>query len=1163
MSNRVDTASTTQTQASNPATSAWVSANAGSGKTHVLVNRVVRLLLDGALPERVLCLTYTRAAAAEMSRRLYDELAGWIGLQDTALVERIHQHTGHVTFNAGDLAAARQLFAKALETPGGLKVQTIHAFCERLLQRFPVEAGMVPGFDVIDEQTAREVLGKARAEVFTEACADETSRTAQDLATIVAHTSADRFDELLSELLDNRHVLAPLLGSFRARDAGLDELRQLLGLRPGDDTEKLAAEALPEIDVSAYQRAASQSCVVKSTRERIERLLLAHSASEKFARLQEIFLTASGSERTESGLFTKKAAQDFPNIHQHLITEQKRVARVIERWRAARVLAASGALLRVGAQIITAYGIKKRQLGLSDYDDLILHTRALLEDQHASLWVLFKLDGGLDHVLIDEAQDTSPQQWSIIAKLTEEFFAGEGARTDTERTVFAVGDYKQSIFSFQGADPAAFSKMQSYFRSKIANAGGELTEVPLQVSFRSTPQVLEIVDAVFSQPLANNGLQEIQAGKHNHTARRTGQAGRVELWPLTIRDDSEDGSPWTAPRRIDAGRHPRVKLAQQIAATIRSWIDEGRELTPRGRTVRYSDILILVRRRTTFMDAMVRALKLAGIPVAGADRLELTKHIAVQDLMALARFVLLPEDDLTLASVLKGPLVARDDGTAFDDDDLLPLAYDRGRQTLWQRLCAAVDDGAPYSEALGALRTWRARAGFVTPYQFFAHVLIADGRRKAMLRRLGTEAADPIDAFLSEALNFQTGKTPTLHEFLGWLEGANLQIKRDMDHSVNEVRVMTVHGAKGLEANIVILPDTTDVPDRRKTPDVLLIEDHKNCILPVWRLRSQDRIHLTEQLKARHGARAIEEYNRLLYVAMTRACDWLLVCGYSNKAEAKAESWYGLISSVLQRPEYRVDANQGTGTVWRIEGKQLSKPSDHEEETDELAEPVRPPRWAIEKPSAEAASLRWIVPSKLAPEGGTVPEESPERFEPPLRSAAPDRYQRGNLIHKLLQVLPEVAPDERRTAGRRFLSSQGVGLDQDQVADILSEVMALLDDQAFAPVFAPGSHAEVPLAAQLDLDGSSVGLTGQIDRLVVSDDTVLIVDYKTNRPAPASIEQADAGYIRQLAAYRAAVGQVYPDRPVRAALLWTNTATLMEVPADMLDAVLRSNQMTV
>ncbi|MGI9464596.1 MAG: UvrD-helicase domain-containing protein, partial [Aestuariivirgaceae bacterium] len=498
--------------------------NAGSGKTHVLVNRVVRLLLDGTVTERVLCLTYTRAAAAEMSRRLYDELAGWIGLSDTALIERIHQHTGHVAFKKGDLAAARQLFARALETPGGLKVQTIHAFCERLLQRFPVEAGMVPGFEVMDEQVSREVLGQARAEVFATARSDATSQTAQDLADIVGHTSADRFDELLGELLKSRDVLAGIVASRQALDAGLDELRQRLGLRPDDDAERITEEAIADIDIPAYQRAASQTCVTKPSRERIERMLLAASTAEKFAALQDIFLTATGAERAESGLVTKNAAQDFPNIHQHLLTEQRRIARLMERWRAVRVFVATGALLRVGAQIIAAYGARKRQLGLSDYDDLILRTSELLDGQHASLWVLFKLDGGLDHVLIDEAQDTSPQQWSIIAKLTEEFFAGEGARADAERTVFAVGDYKQSIFSFQGADPAAFAGMQDYFRSRIADAGSNLTEVPLQVSFRSTPQVLQVVDAVFSQPLANIGLQDVYGGSQEHKARRTGHA---------------------------------------------------------------------------------------------------------------------------------------------------------------------------------------------------------------------------------------------------------------------------------------------------------------------------------------------------------------------------------------------------------------------------------------------------------------------------------------------------------------------------------------------------------------------------------------------------------------------------------------------------------------
>ena len=617
MSNDVQSASATQTRASNPDASAWVSANAGSGKTHVLVNRVVRLLLSGSSPERILCLTYTRAAAAEMSRRLFDELAGWLALSDDDLVHRIHERTGHVTFEDGELSAARQLFARALETPGGLKVQTIHAFCERLLQRFPVEAGMVPGFEVMDEQTAGEVLSQARAQISAQAREDGESEVARHLAVVVGYTSADRFDGLLKELLDNRSVMAPILGNEHYLKAALAALSRSLGIDECDTPDSLIAAAIAEIDEAQYQAALTCTCVAKQARDKIALMLETGADGEKFIVLQDLFLRTDGAPRAEGGLVTKKAADQAPEVREFLLAEQQVLIATLDRIRSCRVLAATGSLLYVGGQVVAGYDREKRRLGLCDYEDLILRTRNLLEEQQAAAWVLYKLDGGLDHILIDEAQDTSPEQWSIIARLSEEFFAGEGARPDVERTVFAVGDFKQSIFSFQGADPAEFANMQRYFRSRIADAGRELTEVPLQISFRSTPAVLQVVDAVFANPTAGIGLHSLEDRSFGHIAKRSGDAGLVELWPLVLREDGERRSKWTAPSNFDAGNRPQLRLARQIAATIRRWIDDRHELTPRGRAIRYSDILSLVRRRTTFMDATVRALQLAGIPEGG------------------------------------------------------------------------------------------------------------------------------------------------------------------------------------------------------------------------------------------------------------------------------------------------------------------------------------------------------------------------------------------------------------------------------------------------------------------------------------------------------------------------------------------------------------------
>lgn len=1146
---------TEQSRASDPAASAWVSANAGSGKTHVLVNRIVRLLLMGTVPARILCLTFTRAAAAEMADRLFRELSNWIALDDVEIAERIHSHTGHIIDAEADIANARRLFARALETPGGLKVQTIHAFCERLLQRFPVEAGMVPGFAVMDEQMARDVLAQASATVLAEARAGGDPSLIENLATISAHANPDQFDKLLSGLLSERHALDDVLHDDDSIATAIAQLAQTMSISPDDTMATIEAETRRRLVYTNYEILLASPNIRSTVQAQISALIAADSDREVFEALRDLFLTKGNEPRKPGGMTKGKAEENAPEIWQILLDEQRRLQGQLERWRSARVLRATHALLHFGSRIIEVYEREKRRQGLCDYDDLILRASNLLDGRHASLWVLYKLDGGLDHVLIDEAQDTSPLQWSIIARLTEEFFAGEGARGDIERTVFAVGDYKQSIFSFQGAEPKAFAEMRTYFRQRAEASAHAMNEVPLQVSFRSVPEVLQTVDRVFALPDAGIGLKGVSDSAIAHKANREGQAGRVELWPLTVPDEPAKAGAWRAPKDIEIRRHPRLKLAQKIAKVIRHWIDTGEELTPRGRPVRYSDILILVRNRTTLMDAIVRALKLANVPVAGADRLTLTRHIAVQDLMALARFVLLPEDDLTLAAVLKSPLVARDDGQPIDDDDLFSLAHGRGTKTLWQSLQAHVRNGLPLAEASQQLRRWRSSSGYLTPHQFFSRVLVADGKRKALLTRLGTEAADPIDAFMAEALNYENGRVADLHGFLGWLEGAELQIKRDMDHSANEVRVMTVHGAKGLEANIVILPDTTDVPDNKKMPGVLVC-DEERLSLPVWRLTKDDTVAFTQHLQDGYLQSATEEYNRLLYVAMTRARDRLYVCGFSTKEKPRQGSWYDLVHRTMAHDNHRMFDPVTGEDVWRIDGKQTEPAVDRPEDDDIAVRPVSPPDWARSAAVPEPDAAPWLAPSRIGVEGELHATAWSEMVEPPQLAASDNRFRRGNLIHKLLQILPDLPPERRSDVAARFIGQRGHGLGDDEAESILDEVFRLIEDPTFAAIFGRGSRAEVPIAARLSHSGKTVGLTGQIDRLLVDDDRILIVDYKTNRPAPATIEGADPAYIRQLAAYRLVLKQVYPRRPVLAGLLWTNSGRLMQVPAALLDAAL-------
>ena len=1143
-------ATSSQQRASDPLASAWVSANAGSGKTHVLANRVIRLLLEGTDPGRILCLTFTRAAAAEMANRIFETLGKWVLLDDDALIDSIHKISGHVEFEAARLAQARRLFARALETPGGLKVQTIHAFCESLLQRFPLEAGIPPGFQVLDERGSRELLSEARAAALSDGQSGPDIAAA--LKIVIAHLQAPDFDTVLDEVLSKRTEIA----AAGSPDDITARLRDLHGLGQGETVETIVdAVAGSGFDLDGY-RAAMAEMREGSTQDRAAAGRIAHALDaadpeQRFAALQGVFLTQKLEARKT--MITKSLAQKHGGLADWLDREKTGYEAAFERYRAAVVCRGSQAVLTVAGAVIARYEGYKRHRALLDYDDLINKTVALFESAQAA-WVLYKLDGGLDHILVDEAQDTSPDQWLVVAHIAEEFFAGEGARA-VARTVFAVGDEKQSIFSFQGADPAKFEDMRRYFERHVGEAQAAFETVPLNVSFRSTPLILSAVDRVFEADQARKGVT--RAGDVPvHEAKRAGQPGLVEIWPTVKPDETDEADPWDAPLDWEGPGSPRVRLAERIAAQIGDWLVHKDPLASKGRPIEPGDILILVRRRDTFVDAVVRALKQRKIPVAGADRLVLTDHIAVQDLLALARFVLLAEDDLTLATVLKSPLLARPDGGAFDDDDLFALAHARNG-SLWTVLAERAGGDAALAHAHVQLKAWRAQADWQKPYEFFSQVLGPDGARKRFVERLGTEANDPIDEFLGLALQYERQHVPSLQGFVHWMTAAETAIKRDMEHGLNEVRVMTVHGAKGLEANIVFLPDTCTVPDRRHDPKIMLLGRSGESPLPVWPIARAYETAVVAEAREAYQTDRLEEYNRLLYVALTRACDRLYVCGYETKRGRQRGCWYDLVHDALTPEAIEVPSREGGVQCWRLEDAGAGETEEDRHSHDERFIPEEPPPWAHADPPAEPDIERPLAPSRLEHivEGDPAGAEEQVALSP-LADTNQDRFKRGRIIHALLQMLPGVDAAERSARARKYVAQAAFALSGEAQDEILGAVFGVLDHAEFSPLFGPQSRAEVPIIARLPVAGSDIVISGQVDRLVVAKTEVLIVDYKTNRPAPATVETVASGYVRQIAAYRMALAALYPDRTVRGLLLWTDGPMLMELPEAVLERAL-------
>ena len=1130
-----------QRRASDPLASAWVGASAGSGKTKVLTDRVLRLLLrPGAKPGRILCLTFTKAAAAEMATRLARRLGEWAVAEDADLDASLEALTGQRPDNE-TRRRARALFAEVLELPGGMRIATIHAFCQSLLRGFPLEAGLPPQFTLIEETEAAAMLADAR-----EAALASGRLPPEAIEAIAGLGSAEDFADTLRTLVKERDRLGTAIaqaGGLRGCDA---VLRRRLGLPPAGDEAGAIAEAAAEVGTEMVRAAgllAGSGNANDRARGAAMKAWIALPNEARAARWEdwaEIFLTATEGTPRKS-LATKGGLRDRHEEAQGLMAEEaERVHAVEESRKAWRLHAASLALLALAQPVLDGYTARKARIGAVDFDDLIQAARGLLYDP-GSAWVLYKLDGGLDHLLLDEAQDSNPYQWEIAARLAGEFFAGTGTRDEnTIRSIFAVGDEKQSIYGFQGADAAGFGRWEEHFSSAVRAAGADFAAVPLNVSFRSTMPVLALVDAVFAEGPARHGVVP-EGHVLQHRADREGEAGLVELWPPLAKPAPAVLEPWQVPDEPVAENDAEAQMAEALSARIAQMV--ARETLPSrgGRKIRPGDILVLLRRRTGFSGLLVRALKARGVAVGGLDRLRLIEQIAVQDLLALCDVLLLPEDDLQLAAVLKSPLCG------ISETELCDLA--RGRtQPLWWRLL----EHRGRATALGHAADWLAdladRADLVTPHTLLAEVLGEYGGRARIMERLGPDVADPLDEMLNAALTFEGRHPPSLQGFVQWLRRGGAEVKREAESGVDAVRLMTAHGAKGLQAPVVIIPD---VGSGRGEKAVRW--DESDPPLPFWAPRSRKDFFApawNALLEADTAAREAEE-NRLLYVALTRAEDRLLVCAWG---EPKPGSWYDLVAQGFSRlagaeeVPFEPSAFNGpasasfTGPLRRFACPQTATPRP-DAPHDPLAEAAPLPPW-LGRPAAPESEALALSPSALPGE-----EETPTAAPHGRADPTGERFRRGRLIHALLQHLPEFPPAQRPEVAARFLDRPGHGLSANDRATTLAEVMRLMQHPDLEEVFGPDALAEAPIAGRVN----GQPLAGQVDRMLIRPDRIVVLDYKTNRPPPEEVGQVPALYLRQMAAYRALLRQVFPGRRVECWLLWTWSTRVMALPDAVLD----------
>ncbi len=1139
-----------QSLASDPEQSVWVNASAGTGKTKVLTDRVLRLLLPradgspGTAIHRILCLTFTKAAASEMMIRIQDSLGRWAimdeGDEDTPNTLRYElKHLLNRQPSPKDVNAARQVFAEVLESPNGMQIMTIHAFCQSLLGRFPLEAGLTPYFKPLEEEQKRDYVSQAIQTITMKARAEITSDLGRAHHNLSAVLNDQQLQDLMYALMSEASELKFIQKTYFSGLGLYEFLCQHYGFQTSDAAEDIIAHAFsgkhfPEDDIKKCCRilAASKTKTDQQNAAALSDFLAKeqdHRLSE-FPAYSRVFLTAE--DKVKAKLVSKAIAEKHPDIHDIMDREAGRMFALHDRIKCLHSVQYTRDLFVFGLNIYDEYQSLKENHAVLDFDDLILKSLDLLRKDMMA-WVLYKLDQALEHILIDEAQDTNPEQWQIIKALCDEFFAGKGAFEENDyaghaRTLFTVGDHKQSIYSFQRASPEEFERMQHYFADKITKAEQRFQTISLNVSFRTTQMVLDIVDDSFAPDHMKTGMG---SGEISHHSFRIGQAGHVELWPICATKDQPEREPWTLPIHVREQESGSSELAKTIASTIRKWMDEKLFLPSRNRAIRPGDIMILVRTRTKLFDQIARELRKNNIPLSGTDRIILNNQIAVHDLISAANFALLPQDDYTLACLLKSPLIG------LSEEELFELCNQRPAD-LWANMLKMADGGL-----ITYLKTLIKNARTMDSFSFFSWILFsscpnnARSGLSAFCQRLGDDVADDLEEFLKKSMDYTQDQPIHLQHFVHKMKSDQSDVKRSQEERSNKVQIMTIHGSKGLQAPVIILPDTLRTPggsagniDRR-----VLWGQKTGLSHPLWSPKKNfDHAEYTRLRKGLND-REDEEYKRLLYVAMTRAEDRLYIAGHAGKNTPDEKSWYYAIKTAM---EHHRHAEVNAGGVITVTTPQIKR-ADREDKngsTDQRHIAQEHPDFLDKNATEETPVRDALSPSKIL--------DDEDVYSSPLFAQDKRRFRRGNITHKLLEVLPQIPPKTRKNAAKTYLNHFAADLSEDIRSEIINETLNIIENDEYKSIFGPNSRFEVPITAVL-ADGTTIN--GQIDRLLIEKEDIRIIDYKTNRPPPRDSKDVPKIYVEQLRAYKNALRQIYPHHRFHCALLWTDGPFLMPI----------------
>lgn len=1108
---RFDPATQAQIDATTPQNSTWLSANAGSGKTRVLTNRVALLLLEGAKPQNIVCLTYTNAAAVEMQNRLVERLGKWAMMPDKELRQELG-HLGHLEqLSAERLADARTLFASAIETPGGLRIQTIHSFCSAVMRRFPLEAGVSPLFRELDERTGAAF----RSELLRKLVQDDH---VEGLAEVLSNYTGSEFDKFIVELGRHREKF----------EAGNDRqtIRSWFGLGHVNPNINLAQRTFDPADLEDLRTLRDALLQVNQLgAQKTAAALSTHDLNDATMPLLEtvfgMFLTNKNELR--KSLAPSPVTKKHPDLAQRLEDLAQKVLDAKRETFSEAACNATWALHRFATTFLHRYDAAKRERGFLDFDDLIRGTEQLLTNPVVASWVLFKLDGGIDHVLVDEAQDTNPAQWRVIKLLTQNIT--DQAADGSNRTIFVVGDKKQSIYSFQGAEPDAFDRMRDYYSDFLGQSGQKLHQLSLHHSFRSAPAILTVVDKVFE----NVGSADFAAS--DHIGFHADRPGRVDIWPNVPVAEKQDDPPWTDLSDPNTSEDADVLLAEKIADSISAMIENELITDKSGNTRRVhgGDILILVQRRSTLFNHIINACKRRKLPIAGSDRLKLSGEIAVNDLLALLSFLALPQDSLSLATVLRSPLFG------WTEKELFQLSHNRKAPDLWVEL---VNRAAEFPQTFACLSDLRKQVDFKPPYELLEHVLTNWEGRQKLVARLGPEAEEGIDILLNKAREYDAGAPASLTGFLAWSEKDETDIKRQAESAGDKIRVMTVHGAKGLESQIVILPDTKERKEPQGQP---MVQDQNGHLL--WKQTSDHAPLVQKDGSNAESERVKAERLRLLYVAMTRAESWLIICT-AGKGSDRDLAWHKQIDDALVElgaEEIETPAGLGrrfAGGKWPQPQSVAQKNISSEERTMPLCltQNINPP----------SRQLPPLIPSKIGGE---------KVLSGAIGAYSADAADKGTAIHLLLERSDWINPTRFEQDAIHILRSSGIVLAEHDLADAIRQAQSVCTDPAFSHLFGPNVLKEVEISTPTNVAGHN-RIYGIIDRLVVGADTVSVIDFKSNAVIPEKPEHIPSGLLDQMRAYYLAVSCLYPEKHVNCAILWTAAPILMPIPHNIVTAAM-------